>query len=144
MKDAAAKFGVADQVIAMPPVNPVTALPRFYQAADLCVQASREEGLGFSVLEALACEVPVVATHVGGLRETIIDGQTGWTYTMGDAGSLAAAITESLSNPQESARRARNGREMVASRYRSDMLFSRLQQWVASELSASKRRLHPR
>jgi hypothetical protein len=42
-------------------------LADYYRAADVLVQGSLEEGLGFSPLEALACEVPVVASAVGGL-----------------------------------------------------------------------------
>ncbi len=81
----AAAAGLAEAVIARDAVAPFDGLAAYYQASDVCVQASRDEGLGFSVLEALACEVPVVATAVGGLRETIRDGDTGWTYPAGDA-----------------------------------------------------------
>jgi D-inositol-3-phosphate glycosyltransferase len=118
--------GVAGRVIAADAVHPLFDLPRYYQASDLCVQASREEGLGFSPLEALACEVPVVAAAVGGLRETIVDGVTGWTYPRGDAHGLASRISEALSNPQEGLRRARNGRQMIEERFASRLAFDRL------------------
>src|SRR5262249_2190767 len=52
---AAQRLDVADGVIATDAVHPYRELPDDYRACDLCVQASREEGLGFSPLEALAC-----------------------------------------------------------------------------------------
>ena len=49
----------------------------FYQAADLYIHAARADTFPTSILEALACETPVVATAVGGIPEQIIDQQTG-------------------------------------------------------------------
>jgi glycosyltransferase involved in cell wall biosynthesis len=91
----------------------------------MLVQASREEGLGLSPLEALACGVPVVATAVGGLRETIIDGETGWTYPPGDDAALAQRISAVLDDPAEARRRAAAGRDMVMTRYARDLVFDR-------------------
>lgn len=122
----AERAGIGHRVIATDAVHPLRDLPLDYQAADLCVQASREEGLGFSPLEALACETPVVAAAVGGLRETIVDGQTGWTYPVGDATALARAVTEALTRPDEAKRRARAGRAMVRQRFERQMVFDRL------------------
>ncbi len=123
---AAAQAGVERHVIATDAVHPNAGLAEDYQASDLCVQASRAEGLGFSPLEALACEVPVVASAVGGLKETIVDGVTGWTYPPGDAGALARAMGEALAHPEEARRRARVGRAMVLKRYERRMVFDRL------------------
>jgi glycosyltransferase involved in cell wall biosynthesis len=122
----ASALGIGDRVIATDAVHPHRELPSAYQASDVCVQASREEGLGFSPLEALACEVPVVAAAVGGLLETVIDGRTGWTYPAGDAAALAARIGEALDDPAEAARRARAGRELVLREYEREMVFRKL------------------
>ncbi len=126
LRSYAERYGVADRVIATDAAHPVTELPRDYQAADLCVQASREEGLGFAPLEALACETPVVAAAVGGLAETIVDGETGWTYPVGDAAALADAIEQALTRRDEAARRARAGRRMVLERFERRRVFERL------------------
>jgi glycosyltransferase involved in cell wall biosynthesis len=124
----AEQHDVADAVIATDAAHPVRELPLSYQASDLCIQASRDEGLGFSPLEALACEVPVVATAVGGLRETIVDGVTGWTYPLGDAGALAAAMAALLDHPEEALRRARAGRAMVMERFERRAVFFELRE----------------
>lgn len=125
IKDAE-RFGVADRVIARDAVHPQGLLPQQYQACDLCVQASREEGLGFSPLEALACGVPVIAAAVGGLKETILDGQTGWTYAPGDATDLAGCIEAALDNSVESARRSAAGRKLVSAKYEREEVFDLL------------------
>lgn len=124
-------LGIGHRVIATDAVHPYLELPRDIQVSDLCVQASREEGLGFSPLEALACGVPVVATAVGGLVETVIDGETGWTYPVGDVAALAKCVTMALDQPEEAERRARNGRVRVIAAYESRDVFSRLAETIA-------------
>lgn len=126
----AERAGVADRVLAADALRPGPALAEAYNACDVCVQASRAEGLGFSVLEALACEVPVVATGVGGLRETIRDGETGWSYPPGDARALARAIAAALDDPAEAHRRAVAGRRMVEERYARDRAFDAFERVV--------------
>ena len=122
----AERAGVADRVIAGGALHPHRELPLLYGACDVCVQASREEGLGFSPLEALASGVPVVAADVGGLRETIVDGETGWTYPVGDADALADAVEAVLDDPAEGRRRAAAGRRMVEERFAAEAVMARL------------------
>ena len=122
----AAAAGVDHRVIATDAVHPLGELPLDYAASDLCVQASRAEGLGYSVLEAMACGTPVVASGVGGLLETVIDGRTGWTYPAGDAGALATCIAQALDDPLEARRRAALGAEMVRDRYERSNVFAAL------------------
>lgn len=126
----AARYGLAGRVIAGDAIHPNGDLASFYQACDLCVQASRAEGLGFSPLEALACEVPVVAAHVGGLRETIREGETGWSYPVGDAAALARQMADALDHPDEGRRRAAAGRRMVMERYERRGAFEALERLV--------------
>ncbi len=134
---AAEHAGVADRVTAGDAVHPVHELPDRYRASDLCVQASREEGLGFSPLEALACEIPVVASTVGGLRETIVEGETGWTYPPGNARALARAVTAALDDPAEARRRTRIGRRMVQTRYESWLVFDRFMEVIEGMVQRS-------
>jgi glycosyltransferase involved in cell wall biosynthesis len=68
----------------------------YYQAADLYIHASRADTFPTSILEALACERPVVATAVGGIPEQIADGETGMLTPPGDAGAMADAIAALL------------------------------------------------
>jgi glycosyltransferase involved in cell wall biosynthesis/peptidoglycan/xylan/chitin deacetylase (PgdA/CDA1 family) len=86
-------------------------------AADLAVLPSRREGLPVSALEAFALNKAVVATAVGGTPDVVRDGETGWLVPPGEPDALARAIVSALSQPEERARRAQLGRELVARRY---------------------------
>lgn len=135
-------FGVLERVIATDAVHPHRELPLDYQACDICVQASREEGLGFSPLEALACGTPVIATAVGGLKETIIDGKTGWTYPVGDDQKLARRIEDVVADPAEARRRAITGRQMVCDRFDRRLAFRQFAELVAHLTSTETQEVH--
>ena len=75
---------------------------------DLLVLSSLTEGLPNVILEAFAYKTPVVATAVGGVPELVKDEETGWLVPPRDPHSLAQAIREALSNPEEARRRAEN------------------------------------
>jgi glycosyltransferase involved in cell wall biosynthesis len=84
----------------------------FYQAADLYIHAARADTFPTSILEALACETPVVATAVGGIPEQIIDRKTGRLTAAGDARAMADAIASLLEDePQRRALGANAGEE---------------------------------
>lgn len=118
--------GLGSHVICGDAVPPFEALADRYRASDVCVQASREEGLGFSPLEALACGIPVVASAVGGLNDTIRDGETGWQVPVGDPRAMAAAIASVLDDPDEAARRTARGADMVRRSYDKRLVFDAL------------------
>jgi glycosyltransferase involved in cell wall biosynthesis len=71
---------------------------RYYHAADVYVHAARADTFPNTILEALACGTPVVATAVGGIPEQIEDGQTGFLVPAGDAQSLADRVTQLMSD----------------------------------------------
>ena len=77
---------------------------------------SHFEGLCLAVIEAQAAGVPVVATPVGGIRETVVDGETGLLVPPGDGRALADAIARLLDDRAEAARLATRARER-AQRY---------------------------
>jgi glycosyltransferase involved in cell wall biosynthesis len=135
----AERFGVAGRIIATDAVHPQRELAQDYQASDLCIQASREEGLGFSPLEAMSCGVPVIASAVGGLKETVVDGCTGWTYPVANSEDLATRIEEVFANPDEAGRRAQAGREMVRRCYERKVVFDRLEALIEADCQRSQR-----
>jgi glycosyltransferase involved in cell wall biosynthesis len=136
LMDLAVSLGVGEHVIARDAVGPFHELADHYRAADVCVQASREEGLGFSPLEALACGIPVVATAIGGLNDTIREGDTGWQVPVGDADALARAIADVLDQPGEAARRTARGAREVDQAYEQRMVFDVLMARLSREAQA--------
>ncbi|MES1933792.1 group 1 glycosyl transferase [Salinisphaera shabanensis T35B1] len=69
-------------------------------ASALCVLPSEFEGLPNTLIEAMACGCPVVATDCpGGTREILVDGEYGQLVPVGDSTALAAAMAQTLANP---------------------------------------------
>jgi glycosyltransferase involved in cell wall biosynthesis len=127
----AERSGVPDArewVLGRPAAHPMKELADYYRAADVLVQGSLEEGLGFSPLEALACEVPTVATAVGGLTHL---GDVALLTPRRDAVAMAAAILQVASNPEAARERARRGREYVVRRWSRARAFAELRQVLA-------------
>ncbi|MEU4694820.1 glycosyltransferase [Actinoplanes sp. NPDC023714] len=71
---------------------PAHEMPRWYRSADVVAATPWYEPFGLTPLEAMACGVPVVATAVGGLTDTVVDGVTGDLVQPRDPRGLAAAL----------------------------------------------------
>jgi glycosyltransferase involved in cell wall biosynthesis len=69
------------------------------RASDCVVAPSRSEGQGIGILEAFAAQTPVVATSVGGVPESVVDGETGFLVPPENPAALAEAISAVRSNP---------------------------------------------
>ncbi len=73
-------------------------LLRLYERAAVVACPSLREGFGVSCAEAMAHGRPVVASAVGGLRDLVVDGETGLTVPPGDVGALRAALERLLAD----------------------------------------------
>jgi glycosyltransferase involved in cell wall biosynthesis len=78
---------------------PESQLAAFYSSIDAYLLTSRVEGGPCTVLEAMACQTPVVATRVGLVPEVIVDGLTGFSAPIGDAPALLSQLCELASSP---------------------------------------------
>ncbi|HBH80275.1 MAG TPA: group 1 glycosyl transferase [Nitrospira sp.] len=73
-------------------------LAQYYQAADVYVHAAKSDTFPNTVLEALACGLPVVATAVDGIPEQIEESQSGYLVQAGDADTMASRVIQLLSS----------------------------------------------
>ncbi len=90
---------------------------RVYMAADLVVLSSKSEGLPNAMLEAHAAGRPVVATDVGGMREVVLDGESGLLVPSGDRPALARALARLADDRLLRERMGRVGRLHVESNF---------------------------
>ena len=86
-------------------------------ALDLFVFPSLHEGLGSSLLAAMACEVPICASRTGGIPEIIQDGVTGYLFNPGDVAAITLSILEALRSPRHSCELAKAAAKTVVQRF---------------------------
>jgi glycosyltransferase involved in cell wall biosynthesis len=98
-------------------------IPELLASFDVYVQPSLFEGLCVAVLEAQAAGVPVVATPVGGMRDTVVPEETGLVVPVGDARALAAAVERLLDDQELASRLANEAAQRVRERYRTSRMI---------------------
>ena len=100
-------------------------MPALIASADVFVMPSLAEGLGVAAIEAMAGGRPVVASAVGGLAESVIDGKTGFLVPPADARAFADALRRLLSNPELAESFSSAGRARVRENYSLNNMASR-------------------
>jgi len=88
-------------------------VPAHYAWADVFCLPSEAEGLPVVLMEAMACELPVVTTRIAAVPELVDDGRTGLLVTPGDVDTLAAALARLAADPALRTRMGRAGRRTV-------------------------------
>jgi glycosyltransferase involved in cell wall biosynthesis len=84
-----------------------------YRQADLFVTATTWEGMPNTVLEGMACGLPVVATRASGLEELVRDGVNGYLVNINDPAMLAERLAELINNPYERKRMSKESRRIA-------------------------------
>ncbi len=111
------QLGISDLVDAVGAQEEVLPL---LSVADLFLLPSAQESFGLAALEAMACEVPVVASNVGGLPEVIENGVTGFLHPPDDLDAMAASGIDVLRNPARHRAIATAARLRVTERFCAD------------------------
>ncbi len=109
-------LGVADKVqLVRADYN---SMPDLYRAADVVVYPTiGPEPLGLVPLEAMSCQLPVIVSRTGGMKETVAEGVTGLAFPQGDVDALTARTAEVLKSRRLRQCMGRAGRQHVLSRF---------------------------
>ncbi len=76
-------------------------IPALYASADCMLNPSTVDNMPISILEAMACGVPLVSTDAGGIPDLVESGRTGWLVPVGDDGNMADRVAGLLRNPEQ-------------------------------------------
>jgi len=110
---------------------------------DIYVAPSRSESFGVAVIEASACELPVIVSDAGGLPEVVLDGETGLVVPRENVPALQAALARLLFDSALRARLGRNGRAHVAREYEWNHCVDLMEQAYASLTGGGVRGMGP-
>ena len=105
-------------------------VPALLAACDVVALTSHNEASPVSILEALACGVPVVASNVGSVCETVVDGETGRLFPAGDLAAFVAATVGLLNSPADRERMVAEGRRRVEARWSLDAMVRGYEQLI--------------
>ncbi len=102
-------------------------IPEIYSFTDVAVLSSWSEGFPQSILQAMASNVPVVATKVGGVPEVVFHEKTGLLIELGDHEGLAKEIIRILNKPDEALRFAANAKELVLKEHSVNHMIDKIE-----------------
>ncbi len=125
LRQALDQGGVMDRVYFGSQVSQAD-LPHYYQAADLYLSASHSDGSSVSLMEALACGLPVLVSDIPGNLEWVTDGREGWLFPDGNAGRMAELICQAAALRKDLSAMGRAGRARAEERADWDQNFQQL------------------
>jgi len=103
-------------------------IPQLMKAMDVFVLTSRNEGQGRVLVEAMACELPIVAMKSGGVSEVVEEGITGLLTTSGDIEATSYATSRLLTNPDRAEAMGEHGKVRAMEYFSVDVMIKRLEQ----------------
>lgn len=122
LKQQAADLGIADRVLFLGYQKDMV---EFLEGVDVFVLSSHYEGFGLVLVEAMGAGLPVVATDVGGVREVMIDGQTGLVVPSDQEDQLAMGIEYFINHPHLAYEYGQKGRVHAMERFSTQQMVRR-------------------
>jgi L-malate glycosyltransferase len=98
-------------------------IAEYLGVADIFLLPSELESFGLAALEAHACEVPAIATRIGGIPEVVADGETGFLSDIGDTEKMANDAMKLLNDEKTRQKFGKRARELAVSRYASNLII---------------------
>jgi glycosyltransferase involved in cell wall biosynthesis len=108
---------------------------RYYQAADVYIHAAKADTFPNTVIEALACGIPVVATSIGGIPEQLDDGENGFLVSPKAHEEIATAIQQLLQNPSLCSQMSSRAAEKARRQFDMNRMADAYLQWYHQILS---------
>jgi glycosyltransferase involved in cell wall biosynthesis len=105
-------------------------IPNILSKWHIYIQPSLWEGLCITVVEAIASGLPVVATNVGGIPESVIDGYNGFLVPPKDPKALAEKIIELVDNPELRTKMGERSRKIAEEKYSLDNMVNKIEELV--------------
>jgi glycosyltransferase involved in cell wall biosynthesis len=120
-------------------------MPKYLKACDIFIRPSRSEGMGNSFVEAMAAELPVIATQAGGIADFLFDEKrnpdkstTGWAVDVDSPGQIAEAVRDIIDRPEKTQAVKAEAKKMVLEKYDWELIAARMQQEIFEPLFESK------
>jgi L-malate glycosyltransferase len=129
----ARNYGISDDVIF---VGQVPNIRDYLSIADALLLPSLTESFGLAALEAMACEVPVIATRVGGLPEVVREGETGYLVELGDTTAMADHAEALLLDEEKRHEMGTRARQWACSEFNTDKVIPQYVKLYERVLSA--------
>ena len=98
-------------------------IEEYLGVSDVFLLPSELESFGLAALEAHACEVPVVATRIGGIPEVVTDGESGFLSDIGDVSKMSSDVLRLLTHEDLRHRLGKKGREQAIQRYSTEKII---------------------
>jgi glycosyltransferase involved in cell wall biosynthesis len=108
-------------------------------ASEVCVLSSRAEGFSNSILEYMAASRAVVVTDVGGAREAVMEGETGYVVPAGDDAAMAERIVSLLEDTEGARRMGERGRRVVEQKFSCEAQLENTERLYARLLTQAGR-----
>jgi glycosyltransferase involved in cell wall biosynthesis len=119
-------------------------VPEVLSLVDVLALTSHSEANPLCLLEAMASEKPVVATRVGSVSETVLEGQTGHLVAPDDIGGMARRVLELLGDRDRAAAIGRSGRELVIARWSVARMVEGYQELIKEIYTAKSEARNPK
>ncbi len=116
----AEQLGVKDDAIF---VGKQANISDYLGIADVFLLPSELESFGLAALEAEACEVPVVATRIGGIPEVVSEGETGFLSDVGDVEKMSEDVMQFLKDEEMRLTFGKKARELAIARYSANLII---------------------
>ncbi len=106
--------------------------------SDIFLLPSELESFGLAALEAQACELPVIATRIGGIPEVVSEGETGYLSDVGDVTKMAEDTIKLVKDADMRRAFGKRGRELAVERYSTEKIIPQYIAFYESVLNRSK------